>query len=152
MKVLRITVYPTMDRKDAFSGFVPEFTCHNFDILIDDIQRTSPPFLVTELFEMPATHDPEEIIAAGHRRLEDSARAQDEINMAVAYHWNGEALGRVRAGGTLSATKAAPLSREQILLVFKQLERHPNYRDQTIIQIDRHGEIVRLDPPPPSVS
>lgn len=81
---------------------------------------------------------------AGMRRLRDSTIELEERNMAIAFFWNANALRRLKKDGTLAASKAAPLSRDQLIAVMRQLCHLSFYEGQTIIQIDRDGAPVTM--------
>lgn len=72
------------------------------------------------------------------------ANAEQEAHQAMLYHWTVSQWHLVSAGGTLFMDKPAPLSREEIEVVFAQLAQHPDYRNFHIVSVTRTGEMVHL--------
>ncbi len=102
--------------------------------------------IVSDIFEVDEdtyNNFPKATIA-GMRRLQDSTIELAERNMAVAFFWNANAIRRINNGGTLAATKPAPLSRDQLITVMRQLCKLSYYEGQTIIQIDQDGVVVTM--------
>jgi hypothetical protein len=152
MKVLRCTMYPSPDPKDAVTVTISEKS--GIEPLDKIATRMLMPgtFVVSDIFEVPDTTDELHIALLGMKRLEDSARAQDERNMAISYYWNAMQLKKLAPGGTLANPKPAPLYGTQIEMVLLQLVKHPDYYGQTImciasdhemVIINRNGTIIR---------
>lgn len=113
-----------------------------------EMERSSPGvFVVSEVFEVDeATYaDPLKVPLAAVRRLKEcSPRLQGELDMAMCYYWNANALKVTTDHGMISATKPAPLTRDQLQTVLRQIARHPEYKHQNVIQFTHEGEPVRL--------
>lgn len=111
----------------------------------EEMEAVSPgAFVVSDIFEVDdeVYNDPVKATFAGMRRLDDSARLDTEMNMALCYYWNANALDRLNSGGVLTSTRPAPLTEDQLSIVLRQLSRHPNYKQQRIMQYARNGRRV----------
>ncbi len=99
--------------------------------------------IIVETFSMPG--DPSLVVAsveAERRRRENEDR---ERNMAILYHYDGMVLARVTPNvGVLTPTIRAPLTADEIRIVFKQLTQHPNYRNQHVIAFSADGTTVEI--------
>lgn len=97
-----------------------------------------------EVFEIPGTPSIAQATTEAMRRMEPMA--DDEINMAILYHWDAQALSTCTASGVVMNPDPAPLSRNRIRQVLMQLAQHPNYQDgQTVVVTSDHDyKQVRL--------
>lgn len=139
MRYLRSSIYATA-YEPPVTTVAPE------DTMVDTLesvrlQLLQPGLLIIhEIFESDG--DLERATLEAMRRQQ--ANAEQELHQAMLYHWTVSQWGPVRAHGTLDMDKPAPLSREEIVVVFDQLRQHPDYNHRTIIGTDRSGARVRM--------
>lgn len=96
--------------------------------------------IIHEIFEASDSLEAATVEAARRQQ----ANAEQEAHQAMLYYWTVSQWHLVTAGGTLLMDKPAPLSREEIEVVFAQLAQHPDYRGIHIISHTRTGEMVEL--------
>lgn len=69
---------------------------------------------------------------------------QQESHQALLYHWTILQWVRTSERGMVLMDQPAPLSREEICVVFDQLAQHPDYGHRTVVTPDRNGVPVLL--------
>lgn len=140
MRVVRVSCYGPMEgpltmvmRESDLQVTIEEF-----------VERTFTPgaFVAHEVFEVdPAPSILEATVEAGKRM---TARYNTERDMALLYHWDGEALAKVLPEGVVAATKAAPLTNEEVECVLLQLAKHPLYKNQKVVVISKTNDVISM--------
>lgn len=83
-------------------------------------------------------------IATAEAMRRQQANAEQEAHQAMLYYWTVLQWTRVTEHGAVLMDKPAPMSRDEIAVVFAQLAQHPDYGHRTIVTPDRHGEPLML--------
>lgn len=139
MRYLRSSIYA-----NAYDP--PVTTVAPEDTMVDTLesarlQLLEPGLLIIhEIFESDGDLHAATLKAIEHQ----GANAEQELHQAMLYYWTVSQWHLVREGGVLFMDKPAPLSREEIVVVFDQLRQHPNYRPMSIVSHDRSGAPVRM--------
>jgi hypothetical protein len=71
-------------------------------------------------------------------------RIDYERNAAMLYHYDAGMFNMSQEGGSIMASKPAPLSAATIIDVFEQLAHHPLYRHQLIVGIAEDFTIITM--------
>lgn len=141
MRVLRASCYAT-------PGLPPITTVVRDCDIVDTLESARVASLVPgalvlhDLFEVDRGTN----IRSATMQAVERIDAEQEGNMAVLYHYNGQWLGNVSSGGVLTATRPAPLTPDEIEVVFDQLKSHPNYDGQLIASPSNDGTLVQMKP------
>lgn len=72
------------------------------------------------------------------------ANALQEAQQALLYYWTVSKWGLLHQGGMIFMDEPAPLSREEIEVVFAQLAQHPEYEDFHVVTHTREMDRVDL--------
>jgi hypothetical protein len=110
---------------------------------LESIATNLPPLealIVTDIFDSADDIAQATVEAELRRRT----NAEQEAHMAMLYYWTVQTWQRIPAGGAIGMPKRAPLSREEIEVVFARLAQHPEYKNFTIIAFSRDGQPVML--------
>lgn len=148
MKAIRTSVYPPGG--DFFSGPEATFVTTENDItvsaevFVEEMEHVDPmTFAIVEPFDVPTD---DIVVATTFAMQRAAAKIQDEANMAILFYYDAHTLNIVAPGGILSTSQPSPLRRDQIEYVGRMLQRHPNYRHQTIIVHDENNVPVTIKP------
>lgn len=108
---------------------------------LKDLPRTPGLFSVTEAVDSP---DMDLVTATAWIANYVQERRDIERDMAILYYWDAQMLRMLNAGGPCVNTRPAPLTVEQIQVVFEQLKHHPNYTGNTVLTIAKDLTPVQL--------
>lgn len=96
-------------------------------------------FMTYEIFDAPSF---EAAMLEGAMQVDREMRR--EHDMAIAYFYYIDAIRLVTEGGQMIGTQPAPLSREDMAWVLRNLSRHPNYRSQTVSVPLEDGTTIKM--------
>lgn len=139
MYVLRTTLYTNPDL--PMCVVVREGDVESFGDILD--ARPTDTFLTHEIFEVPDDSDIVQVTAHALARLTDAVLCH-ERNMAISFFWHTQTLASVLPGGTVANTQTSPLSAQEILQVFAQIAKHPNYNRHTVMSFAEDMTPVQL--------
>lgn len=143
MKVLRVTVYSPLPDLLPTSMIVREVDLRGDIADAVQSQQDAPGmFVITDVFEADAGAEIEDVTLVAIQRQTEAVMV--ERDMAVLFYWDAAHMSRVKKGGTISTSKPAPLTHEQVTTVLLQLANHPDYDGHTVICHTRDGHPVKL--------
>lgn len=138
MKYLRLTHWPTIDGPTTMVLGEDSMTVPPLEA-VEGMLNAGLGFFTYEVFDTDATSIVEATIEA-QRRVGD-----DDRNMAIAYIYYVQALGRLTPGGTMASTEAPPLSREQVAWVLRSVAHDEAYQDQRFIIPMSDGTTIEME-------
>jgi hypothetical protein len=99
-------------------------------------------FVAHDIFE---TEDGSIEKAAAFAMIRMEERADDERNMALQFYWATAQFQLLSGDGTLIMPEPAPLTPEQIRVVFEQIVEHPDYDHQSVQATAKDGTVVTIE-------
>jgi len=142
MKIIRNTLYTR--ELTPMTVTMRDIDLHPpFERTVKELCRPVPGlFFVVEIID---AEDALDVTAATNLAMQHWQECnQAERDMATLYYWDEAALAQVTPGGTLMATKPAPLTVKQIIYTLEMLAYSPLYRGQQIIAIAQDLQVVRM--------
>lgn len=145
MKILRASLYKAPFWSAAMTGVIRETDLRRDETVDSALRRMTTPvpshFVYGEIFEVinaPTIADA--AFQAEERRRENLP----ELNMAMLYFWTALQFPKCNPGGAILTTQPAPLDKDQIANVLKQLSVHEQYKNFMISVISKEMEIIRM--------
>lgn len=138
MRILRSTFYAP--------DLTPMSTVVRDSDVIDTLEgvresvKTPGYFTVFEIFDVDGDIGIEEATHAAGKRI----NFDDEKNQAIQFYWACAQFQLASENGHVIMPEPAPLTSDQVRVVFDQIKDHPDYKHQTVVATSREADIITL--------
>lgn len=145
MRAVRVSMYGP-DLEPVSVTMVEDQIIVSIEELVAEQRILPGGYVVCDVFETGDDGDGEARVmrATLESVNRQAARAEDEKNAAMLYHYNAMTCARVTEGGVLTQTIPSPLSAETIIDVLEQVSHHPLYRHQLMVAISEDEQIITM--------
>lgn len=140
IRVLRLTIHPIGD-SPVTTVMLESDVIDTLESIRHHMTSEFPSLVTSDIFEMPDGTDIGAATIEAVNRMDEQA----ETHMEVLYMWTLMQWRGMAPKGILLAPKPAPLTRDQVTLVLRQLANHPAYNnDRTVVIIANDLTVVTL--------